>query len=364
MKYLLRKANRALLLCLVLMSLLVLAQAAQAAQAEAAVREYWIAAEKVEWNYAPSGKNLINEEHGMDVWGRDLVYSKYRYIEYSDASFKHQIKQPEWRGILGPELRAVEGDTIKVHFLNRADKPLSIHPHGVRYDKDNEGADGKGRGAAVPPGERFTYEWQADSNAAPGPSDSSSIVWAYHSHVDSVTEIYDGLIGSIIITKKGMARSPADPRPKDIDIAFTTMYMIFDENGREKVRTHALRSDSDRRHHHELAEALSDDEEEEANLKHTINGYIFGNLQGLEVKLGQKVRWHLIGMGTEVDLHTAHWHGQTVLEQGRRTDVVELLPTSMKSVDMVADNSGEWLYHCHVTDHITAGMVTRWTVKD
>ena len=58
----------------------------------------------------------------------------------------------------------------------------------------------------------------------------------YHSHVDSVTEIYDGLIGTIIVTKKGMQRSSTDPRPKDIDTAFTTMFMIFDENGREKIQ--------------------------------------------------------------------------------------------------------------------------------
>jgi FtsP/CotA-like multicopper oxidase with cupredoxin domain len=34
----------------------------------------------------------------------------------------------------------------------------------------------------------------------------------------------------------------------------------------------------------------------------------------------------------------------------------------MVSVDMTAKNPGEWLYHCHVTDHITAGMITKWTV--
>jgi hypothetical protein len=36
----------------------------------------------------------------------------------------------------------------------------------------------------------------------------------------------------------------------------------------------------------------------------------------------------------------------------------------MVSVTMKAKNPGTWLYHCHVTDHITAGMITRWTVRD
>lgn len=96
---------------------------------------------------------------------------------------------------------------------------------------------------------------------------------------------------------------------------------------------------------------------------HAMNGYIFGNLSGYKVKQGEKVRWHLVGMGSEVDLHTAHWHGQTVLNHGRRTDVIELLPSSMTSVDMLADNPGTWLYHCHVTDHIAAGMSTLWSVE-
>jgi manganese oxidase len=29
---------------------------------------------------------------------------------------------------------------------------------------------------------------------------------------------------------------------------------------------------------------------------------------------------------------------------------------------MRPDNPGIWLYHCHVNDHITAGMITRFQV--
>ena len=318
--------------------------------AEAATREYWIAAEKVEWNYAPSGQNLIRPNMGLGVWGKALVYEKYRYIQYTDASYKTQVEQPKWMGILGPQLHGVEGDSIQVHFFNRADKPLSIHVHGLQYDEENEGADMKGSGAAVPPGNKFTYYWEADSDAAPGPNDPSSIVWLYHSHVDAVTEVYDGLIGSIVVTKKGMERAADDPRPKDVDKTFTTLFLIFNENERKIVKSGQ-------------SEAYESPEEaEEGNLKHAINGFIFGNLQGLEVEQHDKVRWYLIGLGTEVDMHTAHWHGQTVLNAGKRTDVVELLPGTMVTVDMKAKTLGNWLYHCHVADHITAGMNTRWRV--
>ena len=336
-----------------LMALALGATLLSAQNASAQVREYWIAAEKTVWNYAPSGKNLMYPQDGLGVWGHYLSYRKYRYFAYTDGSYKTRVAQPAWMGILGPQLLAVEGDTLKVHFLNRSDKPLTIHPHGVHYDEANEGADGKGPGGYVKPGESFTYTWDADAHSAPGPADPSSIVWLYHSHVDSVTEVYDGLIGTIVVTKKGMARADDDPRPKDVDQSFTTLFMVFDENGREKVLAPGKKRPK-----------LKPEDEQEGNLKHAINGYIFANMPALEMKKGQRVRWHLVAMGSEVDLHTAHWHGQTVLEHGRRTDVVELLPASMKTVDMDAVNPGHWMYHCHVSDHITAGMFTHWIVHE
>lgn len=311
----------------------VLAPAASAAH-KGSVREYWIAAEKVTWDYAPSGKNLIEPSHGLGVWGHKRRYAKYRYIGYSDASYSMPVPQPRWMGILGPQLRAVVGDTIVVHLLNRADRPVSMHPHGMRYDADNSGGD-PGAGAVVEPGGSFTYTWSVDHMGGPGPTDPSSVVWLYHSHVDhDQGDIYAGLIGTLVVTRRGMERSATDPRPRDVEDEFTTLFMVFDEEAGE-----------------------------EPGLKHALNGYIFGNLLGYEVKLHTPVRWHLIGLGNEVDLHTAHWHGQTVLDHGRRTDVVALLPASMASVTMRPRSPGTWLFHCHVADHMAAGMTTRWTVK-
>ncbi|SEP23736.1 multicopper oxidase domain-containing protein [Nitrosovibrio sp. Nv6] len=301
--------------------------------AQAAVREYWITAEKTSWNYAPSGKNLIKPDHGLGVWGTTLTYPKYRYIGYTDGSYTKPIPQPQWMGILGPQIRAVVGDTIKVHFLNKTDRPLSMHPHGMFYDKKNEGADGSGTGAGVPPGKSFTYTWVADEDAGPGPTDPSSIIWLYHSHVMEEEEANLGLVGTIVITRQDMARSASDPAPRDVDQEFTTLFMIFNEEGGE-----------------------------ESGMKHTINGRIFGNLQGYETTLGKRVRWHVVALGNETDNHTVHWHAQTVLDHGRRTDVVEVLPASMTSVDMIPRSPGDWLLHCHVDDHMMAGMSTRWRV--
>lgn len=42
-------------------------------------------------------------------------------------------------GLLGPTLRAAEGETIVVTFRNMATGVHSIHPHGVAYGKQSEG---------------------------------------------------------------------------------------------------------------------------------------------------------------------------------------------------------------------------------
>jgi len=42
-----------------------------------------------------------------------------------------------------------------------------------------------------------------------------------------------------------------------------------------------------------------------------INGLVYGNLKGLTMKVGEKVYWYLMGMGNEVDIHTAHFHGHS-----------------------------------------------------
>lgn len=46
-----------------------------------------------------------------------------------------------------------------------------------------------------------------------------------------------------------------------------------------------------------------------------------------------------------------------------RADVFDLFPGTFQTVEMVAGNPGTWLLHCHVTDHIHAGMETTFTIK-
>lgn len=301
----------------------------------ATTRHYYIAAEEVTWDYAPGGQDLLNGTPIPSPWRPKTSWAKSRFIEYTDATFTVKKPQPVWLGILGPIIRAEVGDDIFVVFLNRTHTEHSIHPHGLRYDKNDEGGGyyaplGRG-GAHVRPGMRFIYHWFADASSGPGPGQPSSIVWWYHPHVDVESEVNAGLLGPIVVTAKGHARP--DGSPKDVDREFVAAFMIFDEMGGR-----------------------------DAGLFYPINGYIFGNLPGLMMRKGDKVRWYLLGMGGEQDMHTPHWHGETVSDGRRNTDVVELLPGSMVTVDMVADNPGTWMFHCHVGEHMEGGMMAVFTI--
>lgn len=318
------RSPKLLLLCCILLA---------ASSSMAVTRHYYIAAEDVTWNYAPSGIDLLSATPIRQPWSLKLAWPKTRYIEYTDDTFTVRKPQPDWLGILGPVIRAEVGDEIVVDFLNRGHVAHDMHPHGLRYDKNNEGSFyiPAGKGDRIAPGRRFTYHWFANAESGPGPADPSSIVWWYHSHVDPSIEINSGLLGPIIVTRKGEAKS--DGSPKDVDREFVASFMIFDEMAGKP-----------------------------AGLFYSINGFIFGNLPGLYMQTGQRVRWYLLGMGNEIDLHTPHWHGETVTDRGRHTDVIELLPGSMKTVDMVADNPGSWMFHCHVEDHMEAGMMAIFTI--
>jgi FtsP/CotA-like multicopper oxidase with cupredoxin domain len=335
-------------------------------------RVYYIAVDEVEWDYAPLNINNITGEpfgptenvfvqSGPQRIGK--VYLKALYREYTDATFTTLAPRPPELGTLGPIIRAEVGDTIVVHFKNNASQPYSLHPHGVFYQKNSEGAEyNDGTSGAdktdgyVQPGETHDYQWIVPERAGPGPNDPSSVLWMYHSHVDEPGDTNAGLIGPIIIVRDRMIGPTG--RPRDVDREFVTMFTVFDENTSPYL-------DYNIQHFTGRPETVNPEDEDfvESNLMHTINGYVYGNLPGLTMNRGERVRWYVLGMGTEVDLHTPHWHANTLLYNGMRTDVAELLPASMKVLDMVPDNPGTWLYHCHVNDHITAGMMALFKVN-
>jgi len=163
-------------------------------------------------------------------------------------------------------------------------------------------------------------------------------------------------MGPLIIYPDGALR--ADGSVAGIDREFIAVFSVLDEN-----QSHYLQDNIDRFTGNPRSVDPEDEGFEESNLMHSINGYVYGNGPLMTANRGERVRWYLMGMGTEVDLHTPHFHGNTVTTMGMRTDVLELLPASMKTADMMPDAPGTWLLHCHVNDHIAAGMSTRYQIR-
>lgn len=354
------------------------------------VHTYYVAADEVKWDYTPDGTNVAM---GMPFHGIETryvergphsighIYWKAVYREYTDDAFTTLKPRPaEWQhaGILGPILRGEVGDTIRVVFKNHATRPYSMHPHGVFYNKDSEGAGGNDGSSgndkaddAVPPGHTHVYTWQIPERAGPGPADPSSVVWLYHSHVEEMRDTNTGLIGAIIVSRKGVAGT--DGRPTDVDKEFVSLFEVFDENnshylpknidefvsdkkGLDKIDTKPV----DEFGNYDSVRAQGFPEE---NTKYTINGYLFGNGPTPVMKKGDRVRWYVITVGFGFNFHTPHWHGNVVLDHGSRTDVISIAPAQMETVDMVPDDPGIWLFHCHVSEHMDSGMVTRYEVR-
>jgi FtsP/CotA-like multicopper oxidase with cupredoxin domain len=336
-------------------------------------RRYYIAAEIVPWDFAPSGRDDMCGFTLPPAVVANRSRTKLRYFQYTDATFTVRALANPALGLLGPVLRGVVGEYLAITFLNRTAQPASLHPHGVRYDKDSEGAyyrPSPGRGAAVGPGAKFTYVWHLDEESGPLPTEPSSKAWLYHSHTDGDAETNLGLIGGLIVTDPSRARP--DGTPADVDREFATLFMIFDESGPGPATAAATTSTSPSAPPTTPADAptaastpldwAQTQQRAHEGARYAINGRIYGNLPGLDMNEGDRTRWYLFALGSEEDLHTPHWHGLRVIESGRRTDVVELLPASMKVADLLADNIGTWLYHCHVAEHMREGMFARINV--
>jgi FtsP/CotA-like multicopper oxidase with cupredoxin domain len=349
------------------------------------IRTYFIAAVETEWNYVPTGMDQMTGkpfEGETKIWterGKDRIGTIYRkavYREYTDETFrteKKRVKQWEHLGIMGPLVRAEVGDTIVIHFRNNTTQPYSMHPHGVSYSRDSEGTPYAGtsmeEAGLVAPGQAHTYIWKVPERAGPGESDGSSVVWLYHSHNWEPKDVNAGLIGPMVITRRGMARS--DGSPKDVDREFAMLFMLIDENQSHYLQHNIEAYTQEPKSVNRREFALSDVNGNfngagmgfaAANFRASINGYMFGNMPMPSMKLGERVRWYVMTLGGEVNIHTPHWHGNVVTINGHRTDIFSLLPAEFVTADMVPDSVGMWMFHCHVDEHMEAGMTAMYQV--
>ncbi|XP_048361787.1 ceruloplasmin isoform X2 [Sphaerodactylus townsendi] len=337
-------------------------------------REYYIGITETTWNYAPGMKNIISGrpfsedeqasvflQQGPDRIGR--IYKKAIYTQFTDSSYTRSVEKPFWLGFLGPILKAEVGDSIKVHLKNLATRPYTLHPHGVKYNKRNEGAfypdntsglDKKDDG--VQPGEQYEYIWDVTEDHGPAEGDNNCVTRIYHSHIDAPKDVASGLIGPLITCRKGTLQNGKD---KDIDQEFILLFSVMDENFSwyldENIQTYCSEPDKVDKENEDF---------QESNKMHSINGYMYGYLPNLTMCAEDKVRWHLFGIGNEADIHSAYFHGQILTEKNHRTDTIHLFPATFVDALMVPKNEGEWLLSCQVNDHIEGGMQAIFKVKN
>uniref|UniRef100_A0A5F4VR85 Ceruloplasmin n=1 Tax=Callithrix jacchus TaxID=9483 RepID=A0A5F4VR85_CALJA len=325
-------------------------------------KTYYIAAVEVEWDYSPQRKwekelhhlqeqNVSNAFLDKEEFYIGSKYKKVVYRQYTDGTFSVPVErkaEEEHLGILGPQLHADVRDKVNIIFKNMATRPYSIHAHGVQTESST----------VIPtlPGETRTYVWKIPERSGAGEEDSACIPWAYYSTVDQVKDLYSGLIGPLIVCRTHYLKV-FNPRKK---LEFVLLFLVFDENESwyldDNINTYS-----------DHPEKVNKDDEEfiESNKMHAINGRMFGNLQGLTMHVGDEVNWYLMGMGNEIDLHTVHFHGHSFQYKHRgiySSDVFDIFPGTYQTLEMFPRTPGIWLLHCHVTDHIHAGMETTYTV--
>jgi len=288
---------------------------AAAPAASAQTREYWVAAVPVTWNMIP---NQFDDITGTRFDPVQTVMPTVVYRRFTAHWGKPLPNTPESSNqnlIPGPLLRARVGDRILVHFKNldfALRHPHSMHFHGVRYKPSSDGAyvpGVSGRDGDVMPGQSWTYRLTA--------LPTSVGVWPYHDHSPSMHDsIMGGMYGMLSIIGRHEARPDRE------------FVVVFTEMGDFQ----------------------------------TIDGRAFvGNTPVFRSRLGDLVQWDVMGMGSEH--HSFHVHGHRWLTSGgvpRDTETVG--PAESFRVRWREEDPGTWLYHCHVEEHMAAGMIGTYRV--
>ncbi|KAI7867731.1 Cupredoxin [Spinellus fusiger] len=308
-------------------------------------RTYYIAADEVIWNYqqgtVPKNKWTFACNHtSVNIDSLKLLkaqttlgtcYYKALYREYTDATYTTLVQTPQWQGNMGPILRAQVGDTLQVHFWNRANSNFTMHPHGVFYEFDMEGAYYKGatETSFVAPGQNNTYVWKVPPRAGPGPSDGNSIVWGYHSHL-SDSDINTGLYGAIIVYRPGQMTQEV------VANEVVTTFIGFDENTSpyfKKTLQELSIINITQFHTTEEKKAFYI-----SNVKQSINGLLYAN--PLDLIITSSTQWHLLGWGSYDAIYTVHWEHAKVSLFDRRVTSLRLYPASFKTVQVQTQHNG------------------------
>lgn len=227
----------------------------------------------------------------------------------------------------GPTIEAVEGDRVRIYVTNRLDAPTSIHWHGLFIPNGMDGVGGLSQ-RSIDPEETFRYEFTLRQHGT----------YMYHSHHDEMTQMAMGIMGMFIIHPRESQGAVAD---------HDFVYMLSEWS---------MDPGMWRPNPNEMADF---------NIL-TLNGKAFPGTSPMVVKLGDRVRIR-IGNLSAMDHHPIHLHGTSfkvvatdggqIPEAGQWPETTVLVPTgATRTVEFIADNLGDWAFHCHMTHHVMNQM--------
>jgi manganese oxidase len=225
----------------------------------------------------------------------------------------------------GPTIQVNEGDRVRLNVHNRLPEPFSMHWHGLEIPNDMDGMPGISQDV-IPSEGRFTYEFTLKQNGT----------FFYHSHMPMQEMM--GLIGLFII-------HPRTPHQPHVDRDFGLVlqeWAILPNNT--------------------IPNSLA----MEFNWL-TINGKSGPATTPMLCKLGERVRLRIVNLG--MDHHPMHIHGHqfyvTGTEGGRISNTAVIPENTVlvgvaqaRDVEFVADNPGDWHFHCHLPHHMMNQMVS------
>ncbi|TKB23703.1 twin-arginine translocation signal domain-containing protein [Desulfopila sp. IMCC35006] len=228
----------------------------------------------------------------------------------------------------GPTIEVVEGDRVRIFVTNKLPEHTSIHWHGQRLPNGMDGVSGLTQ-PPILPGKTFVYEFIA---RRPG-------TFMYHPHADEMVQMAMGMMGSWVT-------HPRDKHPliAEVDRDFIFLMNAYDiEPGSFTPKIMTML---------------------DFNLW-SWNSRIFPGIDSLNVRQNDKVRIR-IGNLTMTN-HPMHLHGHEFLVTG--SDGGPTPPSSrfyevtadvavgqMRQIEFVADEEGDWAFHCHKSHHTMNAM--------
>jgi FtsP/CotA-like multicopper oxidase with cupredoxin domain len=225
----------------------------------------------------------------------------------------------------GPTIEAVEGDRVRFLVTNKLPEPTSVHWHGLLLPNGMDGVAGVTQ-PPIAPGETFVYEFTLRQHGTQ----------MYHPHSDEMTQMAMGMQGFFVIHP----RQPARQIDRDFCIFLQEWYI---EPGAATPNPMIMT---------------------DFNL-FTFNSRVWPGTDPLVVKTGQRVRVRLANLS--MDNHPIHFHGHhwwiTGTDGGPisesawwRAATVDVPPGTTRDVEFIADNPGDWAFHCHKNHHTMNAM--------